>query len=635
MISLVGGLELTGENDFKGTRQSRLVSNTISSMKINRRSAAAVVFASTASAQSSETTVTHGPFLGHVGLNEIHIWARTERSGSFRIEYGLSPDKLTQTSPAVTTTPDHDNANWLRISGLQPGTRYHYRIAGTSTADRTGTFVTLPSPDTYRDPETNPRGLFNFSFQFGSCANQLHGGAKGATLPAYKTMREQHGKKVLFSIMNGDWVYEEKRDYTVAQWLEQCGLSTSQIPRIAKLAPSITGVWENFKLYLQRGKTLAAWHREVPGYFTPDDHEILNDVTGTGTAGVKTQEAVFRDIALRGWYDYIAGSNPLTTKQEMHFGEATLNGNILTDPDADFRKINLAEASNLHVHWGGQLAGTPPGKNPPKGDPNAGVYEIDAILDANRIRVKPNFPAQGKATYSIGRQNYSSFRVGNVEVYLLDTRGTRDLGDFDNPKRQGPLMLGKKQHEWLKASMAKSDADFFFLASSVNLMIPHIGSPTSEDPIAGKDDAWTAFLAEREELIQFWDKLGKPVMVMTGDLHNSWSVKVTDRVWEFAAGPHNSQNHPAKSEGSRPPNGTYNSRGRQCEIRWSSYIRNDVPPSLRWWPIYAVAQINNVFPNPAPGGRTRWIAYPRPHVIIQYFDGVTGDLLYAEPVHHA
>jgi len=87
------------------------------------------------------------------------------------------------------------------------------------------------------------------------------------------------------------------------------------------------------------------------------------------------------------------------------------------------------------------------------------------------------------------------------------------------------------------------------------------------------------------------------------------------------------------SEGNRPPNGKFDSRGRDCEIRWSSYIRNDVPARLRWWPIYAVAQINNVFPNPTAEGKTRWVAYPRPHVVIQYYDGVTGDLLYAEPVH--
>ncbi|MBM3765535.1 MAG: alkaline phosphatase, partial [Acidobacteria bacterium] len=227
----------------------------------------------------------------------------------------------------------------------------------------------------------------------------------------------------------------------------------------------------------------------------------------------------------------------------------------------------------------------------------------------------------------------SKFRCGNAEIYLLDTRGLRDMHDMANPAKPGLYMLGKKQHDWLKASMAASDADFFFLASTVNLMIPHIGSPGSTDPIKGKDDAWTAFVAEREELIEFWDKLNKPVIVMTGDLHNSWAVKVTDTVWEFASGPHNSQNHPLVSEGSRPINGKFDSRGRECDIRWSSFIRNDVPARLRHFPIYATAQVNNVYPNPDAQGKTRWVAYPRPHVVIQYFDGFTGDLLYAEAVH--
>jgi hypothetical protein len=46
-----------------------------------------------------------------------------------------------------------------------------------------------------------------------------------------------------------------------------------------------------------------------------------------------------------------------------------------------------------------------------------------------------------------------------------------------------------------------------------------------------------------------------------------------------------------------------------------------------------VAQINNVFDNPVEPGKQRWVAYPRPHAVIQYYDGLTGDLLYAEPVH--
>ena len=601
-------------------------------MKLNRRQLAQTVLlaapAAAAAQPGSAASVTHGPLLGSVGPNDVWVWGRTARSGSLRVRYGSSPDTLDQTSPAVATTPSHDNTAWIHLTGLKSNTRYHYQLDGGGPK---GTFKTHPSATDFQHKDTNPRGLFNFSFAFGSCSNQ----STDLALPAYKVMNRQHAPKVLFSVMNGDWLYEEQREYPVAEWRKQVGITEAETPRIVKIAPSITGVWENYKLYLDRGKPLAEWHRNVPGYFTTDDHEILNDVYGTGSPGVRSREAVFRDISLHAWYDYIAGSTPVATKQKLHFGEATVQGDILTDPQADFSALDKTEIANLHIHWGGQMAGIPPGRRAAagSGNPNAGVYGIVQILDKNRIRITPNATQPGACAYSIGRHNYSKVRCGNAEVYLLDTRGLRDMHDMKNPGKQGLYMLGKKQHEWLKASMAASDADFFFIASSVNLMIPHIGSPGSTDPIAGKDDAWTAFTWEREDLIQFWDSLKRPVIVMTGDLHNSWAVKVTDTVWEFAAGPHNSQNHPLVSEGSRPINGKFDSRGRECDIRWSSFILNDVPGKLRHLPIYAIAQINNVYPNPDAQGKERWVAYPRPHLVIQYYDGFSGDLLYAEAVH--
>jgi phosphodiesterase/alkaline phosphatase D-like protein len=595
-------------------------------MKLNRRQLTKAALLGSAAAQAQTATrITHGPFLGHSGHNFCWIWGRTERAGQFRIRYGTAQGKLDQTTPPITTSIEHDNGAWFELKNLKSNTRYYYQLDGS---DKPGTFKTHPAPEDFRHPETNPRGLFNFSFAFGSCAQQRVDPA----LPAYQMLNKHHAPKMMFSIMNGDWLYEEKREYPATEWRKQVGIDESQTPRIVKLNPSITGVWENYKLYLERGVPLSEWHRNVPGYFTTDDHEILNDVYGTGSAGVKSREAVFRDISLQAWYDYIAGSHPLITKQGLHFGAATVQGDILTDNEADFSKLDKNEISNLHVHWGGQLAGIPPGQKPP-GDPKAGVYSIVEFLGRNRVRVTPKPPENGACTYSIGRYNYGKFRCGNAEIYLLDTRGMRDMHDMANPAKPGLYMLGKKQHDWLKASMAASDADFFFLASTVNLMIPHIGSPGSTDPIKGKDDAWTAFVAEREELIEFWDKLNKPVIVMTGDLHNSWAVKVTDTVWEFASGPHNSQNHPLVSEGSRPINGKFDSRGRECDIRWSSFIRNDVPARLRHFPIYATAQVNNVYPNPDAQGNPRWVAYPRPHVVIQYFDGFTGDLLYGEAVH--
>ena len=42
--------------------------------------------------------------------------------------------------------------------------------------------------------------------------------------------------------------------------------------------------------------------------------------------------------------------------------------------------------------------------------------------------------------------------------------------------------------------------------------------------------------------------------------------------------------------------------------------------------------VNNVFRNSGPDGEDVWVAYPRPQVIVQYYDGLTGDLLYAESI---
>ena len=52
---------------------------------------------------------------------------------------------------------------------------------------------------------------------------------------------------------------------------------------------------------------------------------------------------------------------------------------------------------------------------------------------------------------------------------------------------------------------------------------------------------------------------------------------------EFCCGPHNSTNHPAKSEGGRPSTGPFDSRGRKVDIRWSTYVLDDVPLFFFAW----------------------------------------------------
>ena len=343
---------------------------------------------------------------------------------------------------------------------------------------------------------------------------------------------------------------------------------------------------------------------------------------------------MFRDIGMRAWYDYLGWSNPTTFKQPIHFGRATLTAgsDVLIDTEANFTDLDLSQHNNLHVHWGTTTAGVNDNAlDGVGGEPNAGVYRIEEVVDRNRIRVFPSAKEDGTLSYSIGRRSYYKMRVANCDFFFTDTRGQREMHDTREPDRAGLSMLGKDQREWLLGGMKESDADFIFVISSVNFMVPHVGGGAVR--AENKDDAWTVFLDEREKLINFWDQLDKPVMVLTGDLHNSFVIKITDNVWEMASGPHNSNNHWASDEGDRPANGKFKYGPREVDIHWSSYFRTDIPRSQLKGPGYCVVQINNAFNNPKQLGDERWVAFPRPHVIFQYFDGYTGKLRYAQSIH--
>ncbi len=573
----------------------------------------------------SAQPITHGPILGRLSAAGIGIWARTGRPGSFRVRYGRSAEVLSSTSEVVPTTLDRDNTGWAHLTGLEPDTRYFYRLEGVGDTPPVASFRTLPSEAALVDERHNPKGLFNFSFEFGCGNKQL-----GSNQPAFRTMlRKLHGR-IHFAIQNGDWLYEEERDYPPARWLAESG--GGHFPRIVNVAPTIVGAWRNYRLYLERGADMAAWHRQVPSFFVFDDHEILGDVNGAGTIGLRSRRAVFRDIGVQSWYDYLGWSNAVPPARPIHFGRARLEAGdpILYDDSGGLVELDPEQAATLTVHWGDPDAGVNARElDRQGGDPNAGVYAIERVLDDRRLQLRPPPRADSVSSYSIGRLNYWNHSVANTEFFFLDTRSHRQLHDIDDPYRQGVSMLGDRQKRWLKESMGRSTADFLFVVSSVNFVIPHVG-PGMAGP--NKDEAWTAIVAEREELIRFWDGLGKQVFVLTGDLHNSFAIRVTDRVREFASAPHSSRNHPLGSEAGRPPNGRFVSRGRPVEIRWSTFFLDDSPAAGRARPVYCVVRINSVFENPDADGSRRFVAYPRPQAVFQYYDGLTGELLYAESI---
>jgi phosphodiesterase/alkaline phosphatase D-like protein len=586
--------------------------------------------------------LTHGPMLGRLRDDSVAVWARTETPGSFQVFYGTAPDRLDRTAGPARTSLEDDNTGWLEIDGLAPRTKYFYAVSADGrmpeSAERRGHFHTLPAAGSLADPEHNPRGLFNFRFAIGSGNDQDTG--YGSDSPVYRTMLdelvgEEEMSRVDFAILNGGWLPETARGFPAEQWRAELGLSRDEAPRTIRLMPWVAGVWEVYKVYLERAANLRAWHRRVPSYFIFDDHEILSGVDGTGEVGRRNSKAVFRDLALTAFYDYLGWANEIPPTQPILFGEAELEAgsDVLTDREASFSKLELGQSLTLHVHWGSDHGALVEDAPDASGDPNANVYEIVEVLDDKRLRIRPAAAATGNQTYSVGRVSYWMKRVANVDFFFLDTRSTRQMRDVKDPFNPEKSIIGSRQKEWLKREMAASDADISFVASSTSFTIPDSGGGGKGlDELSNDDGAWTAFRAERDELIDFWDGLGRPVLLLTGGLRNSFAVKITKRVWEFALGSHNLPQRSLADEGGRPPNGRYERQGAESEIRWSTFALPDTPRPLRNKMTYAVAQVNNVYSNPAEEGKQRWAAYPRPQVVIQYYDGLTGELLYAESV---
>jgi alkaline phosphatase D len=587
-------------------------------------------------AQRDPIRLTHGPMLGRPTANSMFVWGRTSDPGEFTVRYGTNSERLDQVSKPAVTTIDHDNTGVAKLAELKSDTRYYYEVwVNGRPHGSPGSFQTLPAAGDTRNEPYNPKGLFNFRFEIGSCANQNPLSGLGHRAPTYEHLNREWAEKVHFHIMNGDWLYEELRDYPVEAWRLTQGID--QLPLNVQIMPSVVGVWENYKLYLSRGVEMAKWHRHVPSYFTFDDHELLNDIYGPSEAGKRHRRTVFRDIGTTAWGDYLGWSNPMAYDHPVHFGRGQMKAgsDLLVDRATDFSKLPLREMLNLHVHWGTSHTGATSAKfDNDDGHKNSYVYDIVEVVDAHTLRLHMAAKVDDQVSYSIGRRSYGKFRVSNCEFYLLDTRGDRDMHDIRQRDKPGVSMIGKHQLDWLLKSMRESDADFFFVVSTVPFMIPHIGAGGfAEFDLENKEESWTGFFAEREQLIAEWEKLGKKVFVMTGDLHNSFAIQVTDDVWEFCCGPHNSVNHvPEVDEGNRPATGLYKFGPRECNIRWSSYILRDLPRLERLYPHFCVVQVNNVFNMPQKLGDKRWVAYPHPQVVFQYFDGRTGELAYAEAI---
>ena len=551
--------------------------------------------------------LTQGPVLGRPAADSVRVWIRTAKASPFRVVFGATLP-ISEESPGVSgqTVAERDNTGFVDLVGLKPNTRYYYGIVlGDRLADTRmdfdqpwPSFRTLPDAASYADEANNPRGLFNlrFSIGCGGCQDPLKSGGQYGSAASFHNLRKHHADELMFHVNNGDTIYEELRDGTLA------------------------GYRNNYKLYLSRGRSMSNLFRYLPNVVVFDDHEMDRETGGFTEVGLKKGPWLGRDLPLRAWGEYAGWANyDSPFRAPLRFGTAKVEkgSDVLVDPEADFSTLDFARVSSIHVH--------------PKSK-NSGVYAPVEVLDKHRLRIRPAPQVSETCAYSIGTHHFFDWKVGNCHFFALDCRSERTRYTLAKQRDPSQIMLGTVQTKWLVDGVNKTDAQFIFIISSVPWVIPHTGYHVgrSLDP---KGDSFVMFLPEREMLLETFDALPKPVILFTGDVHNSFAIQVTDNVWEFMCGPMNSAAHPIGTAGKPDFGGWYDSAGRRVKIKWVAGFPDNVHYTRLHNTYYGVVQVNNVFKSGRPEGPGyQWVAYDSPQVVVRFHDGYTGRLLYAEGI---
>ena len=565
--------------------------------------------------------ITHGPVLGRVTEDSVTVWVRAREAMEFTVAVSESVPFDGAREVAGRTVADRDLTGWVTLDGLKANTRYFYAVKlrgeivdiRASVEDPWPSFRTLPDAGSFAH-EYNPAGRFNFSFSIGSCQRQRSPeNTYGiyANPPVFDTLWKRHRERLSFHIINGDYTYEETLDGAKA------------------------GLENNYKLYLERGRSLNRFLRHVPMFTMFNDHEMTDNIDGAGEVGLGDGNYLVRDPAMAVWEYYANWANDIAPHHApVRFGEAELKQgeNILHDPAANFSTLSVDQISTLHVgHW---YKGVKRPSRKERGNFNAGVYRVEEIIDAQRLRVSPAFKSTARSPYSIGTHRYFDRVIGNCHFFFLDTRSerTRFRGP-DHAHDKDASVLGPVQKRWFLETARNSKADFLFVVSGDPWVIYHSAFHVRGTDTKTKGDGYCGYVHEREELLNALDGILKPVLILSGDVHHPFAAQITDNVWEFLCSPMNSAGHPLGTAGLPPLGGWFDSQGRKVKIKWCGGNPDNVHYLRQRHSVYTIVNVNNIVRhglNEGPG--YQYLAFDEPQVVVRFHDGYTGELLYAEGV---
>lgn len=515
----------------------------------------------------------------------VVLWVRVEdaerRDEDLLVELSMSEDEeftrplsLTAEARSLTTGPDADHCLLVRVSGLQPATRYYYRFrydTGAGVAQtRVGRTLTAPAADADVKPK----------FAVISCQDY-----NGKYFHVHRHVAEQD---VDFVLHLGDYVYETVGDPSFQAPTDEREVVFSAPEEALELgraggrflaAQSLSNYRDLYKTY-RSDPDLQALHERHPIIAIWDDHEFSDDCHGdvsTYLDGRSDESSPKRRLAAdQAYFEYMpidydtAPAARLDKRADFPSNFALYRSFVfgkhlelvITDLRR-FRPDHLVpeDAPPGAVFLTQAELEAQQGELPPDAVPYVDIDELedgayrDAIvagaeeLDITADKVGGNVSAvwingalealgsklapidlqdpaleRGYAYHSLLKSSEFS-RLGSR--YVVGVRPFRALAQKLHEESDGKseLLMGAKQRAWFLDTIKRSKRTFKVWGSEIVLQSRHVDL-TGYEPaplelqqrISISAEDWDGFPNERAALIKELAAAGN-VVVLSGDLH--------------------------------------------------------------------------------------------------------------------
>lgn len=409
--------------------------------------------------------------------DSVIIWTRVETANNVAVPvtFEVALDEEFQQVVAQGTSDVDDSTDHtlrVKVTDLEPSTRYFYRFRSQAVTSETGRTKTAPNADD--DVPVRLAVVYGQSYV-------------GRYFNSWQTLLEQEDE-IDFILFLGDYVYEADiiegaQDPTADRSFQfPDGLPLGGTPEDGTVAYTLADYRLLYKTW-RSDVQLRRVHQMYPFITVWDDHEFANDCwqdyanNFDGAAGSE-QDRERREAATRAWYEYI----PIDVDYRPEAG--------FPDDIRIYRTFRFGRHMELFLT-------------------DQRYYRDDHVIP------------EGPADPEVGKVQENSILGSRI----LAIKEPFDLREAD----AAPTMLGEEQFDWLVDQVTSSQATWKILGSQTifaQMALDLTGNDTVPAPFQQrfyfKLDQWDGYRSERARLLSSLSDV-ENFVILTGDIHASYT----------------------------------------------------------------------------------------------------------------